>query len=261
MSISYVPGNPKHTSGANGPVTRVVLHATVSPCQNGGAMATAHYFQSDNAGGLAHYVVDPAAAVQCAHEDTATWHAPPNKGSIGIELCDPQAGDDSRWQDAAHEAMLHRAAALFADVCKRHALPLVYVDAAGLRAGHKGITTHHQVTLAFGQSTHTDPDKAGPFPLAHFMQLVRAAAAASSTAKPAPAPVQHPLPHPKPYHYVRTLREGMQGQDVRHMQGRLGAHVDGDFGPHTLAALKAFQKAHALVPDGVCGHKTQTKLG
>lgn len=257
MTYTYIEGNLAHTSGANGPVTRVVIHATVSPCKLGGAVATAHYFQSANAGGLAHYVVDPGQVVQCAHEDVATWHAPPNKGSIGVELCDPQAGDAARWSDSAHEAMLHRAAALFADICHRHGLPLLFVDAAGLKAGHKGITTHHQVSLAFGQSTHTDPDHGGPFPLEHFLDLVRAAAAATAAAKPSsPA-----------YHYPRTLREGMQGLDVEHMQKRLAAfgfykgRIDGDFGPVTFAALEAFQKARGLKVDGVCGPLTQQKLG
>ncbi|HBR14127.1 MAG TPA: hypothetical protein DD723_01100 [Candidatus Omnitrophica bacterium] len=36
--------------------------------------------------------------------------------------------------------------------------------------------------------------------------------------------------------------------------------VDGNLGPQTLAAIKAFQKAHALEADGKIGFKTLTKL-
>jgi peptidoglycan hydrolase-like protein with peptidoglycan-binding domain len=32
-------------------------------------------------------------------------------------------------------------------------------------------------------------------------------------------------------------------------------------GPHTLAALKAFQSAHGLTPDGVIGARTRQALG
>jgi peptidoglycan hydrolase-like protein with peptidoglycan-binding domain len=248
MAYTYIEGNLAHSSGANGTITRVVLHATVSPCRAGGARDVARYFQSPKAGGLAHYVVDPREVIQCAHEDISTWHAPPNKGSIGVELCDPQAGDPARWRDQAHEAMLHRAAALVADICERNKLPLILLDENALKAGHRGITLHHTVSQAFHKSTHTDPDKAGPFPVEHFLDLVRAAA----SAKVATA---------RAYHYPRTLREGMQGDDVQHMQVRLGCRPDGDFGPATFDHLVAFQKAHGLKPDGVCGPLTQAKLG
>jgi len=168
----FVEGNQAHTSGPNGAITRVVLHATVSPCINGGARNVASYFQRADAGGLAHYVVDPNEVVRCADERVSTWHAPPNAGSIGVEMTDPQTGSASRWQDVAHVQMLRRTAALLADICDRHSLPLVYVDAAGLKAGRRGITTHHQVSLAFGQSSHTDPDAAGPFPLALLLGMI-----------------------------------------------------------------------------------------
>lgn len=55
----------------------------------------------------------------------------------------------------------------------------------------------------------------------------------------------------------QTLRYGMKGADVRHMQERLRLvaqlTVDGGFGPNTLAALKSFQKVRGLTADGVCG--------
>jgi hypothetical protein len=55
-----------------------------------------------------------------------------------------------------------------------------------------------------------------------------------------------------------TLRRGDRGLQVQTLQGRLNAHgavlkVDGDFGPATLAALRAFQASAGLVPDGICG--------
>lgn len=65
-----------------------------------------------------------------------------------------------------------------------------------------------------------------------------------------------------------TLREGDEGEAVKEMQRLLmaaGASLrkygaDGDFGGETLEALKAYQTAHSLTPDGVCGPLTWESL-
>lgn len=176
MAYTFIQGNQAHTSGPNGEITRIVMHATVSPCTMGGARGNARYFQSAGAGGLAHFVVDPGEVIQCCQEDIACWHAPPNKGSIGVELCDPQSGPDNRWSDANHVAMLQLAAKLVRDLCTRHNVPMQFVDAAGLKAGHKGITMHRTVVEAFHQSDHTDPGTA--FPMDYFIALVNKGASA-----------------------------------------------------------------------------------
>lgn len=180
MTYLFIQGNQSHTSGPNGKVTRVVIHATVSPCKIGGARGNAKYFQSSGAGGLAHFVVDPAEIVQCCREDIACWHAPPNQGSIGVELCDPQTGSAARWGDKNHTAMVKLAARLVADLCNRHDVPKFFVDGAALRAGAHGITTHHEVVQAWHRSDHTDP---GPgFPMGQFIALVHEAAGAANRA-------------------------------------------------------------------------------
>jgi hypothetical protein len=184
----WIEGNQAHTSGANGPITRIVLHATVSPCEVGGARKVARYFQSDNAGGLAHFICDPTETVQACREDIAAFHAPPNHGSLGVELCDPQTGNVERWYDELHMKMLSRAAVLVADLCARHNVPVEYVNADGLLRGRHGITMHSDVSSAFHKSSHTDPG-AG-FPMARFIDLVRAAQnKPTPTPAPAPAPV------------------------------------------------------------------------
>lgn len=186
MSRTFIQGNQAHTSGPMGAVDLVVIHATVSPCKTGGARQNAKYFQSAAAGGLAHYIVDPGEVVQACRENVACWHAQPvNKRAIGVELCDPQSGADSRWQNPAHARMLALAAELFADICTRHGVPKVYVDHEGLLRGERGITTHHDVTLAWHKSTHTDP---GPgFPMGAFITAVN-----GHSSKPAPQPTPTP---------------------------------------------------------------------
>ena len=72
--------------------------------------------------------------------------------------------------------------------------------------------------------------------------------------------VATPSPTPK------TMRLGFQGEAVRTVQKKLkelgyytGA-IDGDFGEATDKALKAFQKANGLEPDGKVGEQTLKKL-
>lgn len=175
--------------GSNGKITRVVMHGTVSPCVVGGAEANAHYFQNPSAGGAAHYIGDPATIVCSVDEDCKAAHAPPNAGSIGIELCDPQSGDGARWGDADHLSMLELVAKLTADICDRHQLPLVWLSARDLLDGKTGITSHANVAQAWHQTDHTDP---GPdFPVDVFLALVDP---------------QQPTPKPKRGKVIRLIK-------------------------------------------------------
>lgn len=57
------------------------------------------------------------------------------------------------------------------------------------------------------------------------------------------------------------LKAGSKGGDVRAIQRRVGGlKVDGEYGPKTAAAIRAFQKRHGLVVDGKVGHQTTTAL-
>jgi len=69
----------------------------------------------------------------------------------------------------------------------------------------------------------------------------------------------------------RTLREGMNGDDVRALQQSLAQlnytdsrgrplRPDGDFGPTTTAALEAFQRDHQLSADGIAGPATLASM-
>lgn len=56
-------------------------------------------------------------------------------------------------------------------------------------------------------------------------------------------------------------RRGSTGEPVRSVQYNLRAHghtvtVDGDFGPNTEAAVRAFQSANGLASDGIVGNHT-----
>lgn len=65
----------------------------------------------------------------------------------------------------------------------------------------------------------------------------------------------------------RLLLVGLQGPDVSALQSALaGRHfyfgrIDGDFGPATRDAVRAFQRSAGLVEDGMAGTLTRTALG
>lgn len=164
-----------HGDDNNKPIHRIVIHATVSPCVEGGARNVAAYFRETvSRPSSAHYVVDPGERVQVVYDSTVAYHAPPNQHSLGIELCDPQAGKASRWYDTPHARMLKRAARLTAKLCLAYGVPIRKLTADQVRAGREGICGHIDVSLAFGQTSHTDPGEG--FPWALFIEQVHRAA-------------------------------------------------------------------------------------
>lgn len=80
----------------------------------------------------------------------------------------------------------------------------------------------------------------------------------SQTAPPAPLPGQ-------PNAALPTLRRGVNGDAVKTAQRLLNRHgakltIDGQFGPVTERAVRAFQTARKLVVDGVIGPQTWSAL-
>lgn len=62
------------------------------------------------------------------------------------------------------------------------------------------------------------------------------------------------------YVFTKTLRKGDKGLEVKMLQQKLNCPVDGIFGNITLIAVKKFQEAHLLVPDGIVGKLTNLEL-
>lgn len=166
----YLGPPSKFSAGSNKPVRRIVLHSTVSPCEEGGARNVAAYFRSPAAAGSAHYVVDPGEVVQVGWDSLICWHAPPNPNSIGVEMCEYPSQNKARWQDKNHRRMLKRTALLVAELCLAYDVPVQRLGVKRLKAGEHGITGHVQVSRTWHQSTHWDP---GAFPWDTFMRLVR----------------------------------------------------------------------------------------
>ncbi|MGH3425619.1 MAG: N-acetylmuramoyl-L-alanine amidase [Nocardioidaceae bacterium] len=167
--MRYIKAN-RH-GGHQGRINRVVMHSTVSPCGPGWALRIAKMFATTSRAASAHYVVDCDRTIRCLPDHTVGYHAPPNTGSIGIEQCDWSRGPRSRWLHGNHLKMLQRSAALTARLCKKYDIPVRHVGPAELRAGKRGICGHIDVTRAWHQTTHTDPDS---FPWGPFLDMVRA---------------------------------------------------------------------------------------
>lgn len=175
--------------GGNLPVTRVVIHATAggqgypSESRAGVAHATALYFAGRKAGGSAHYIMDASGAEEhCVPDDVVAYHAPPNKGSIGIEICAEPSYTREQWLSPQVWPAVQAAARRARELCDRYGLPRTRLLPADLLAGQHGVCAHVDVSNAWHQSTHWDT---GPnFPWPEFMAEVNA----QPTPSPSPTP-------------------------------------------------------------------------
>lgn len=124
-----------------------------------------------------HYACDGNSVACSVPENLIAWHCgrTGNLRSIAVELCGRASQTRAQWYDAMSLATLRIGVRLCADIARRHQLPAVYVGPEGLLSGERGITTHAAVSLAWAQSTHTDPGPA--FPLQEFIAGVHLALA------------------------------------------------------------------------------------
>lgn len=135
--------------------------------------------------------------------------------------------------------------------------------------GKFGTATQLAVT-SFQQANGLDTDgKAGRKTLQRIEALLEGDTGGSIvTSAPTAAPTNTPAPTESNGYSVptRTLRKGYQGEDVKTVQSRLKelgyytGSVDGKYGSGSVAAVKAFQKAHGLTVDGLAGSGTYKVL-
>lgn len=145
-------------------VRLIVLHST----EGSTAKGAASWFANPASAGSTQLVVDDRECYRTLPDDVVPYGAPgANEDGLHIEMAGFAKWTRAQWLE--HEDTVRRAAALAADWSATYGIPLVYVDAAGLRAGKSGVTTHWQVTKGLnGGKGHVDP---GPnFPLDVFMR-------------------------------------------------------------------------------------------
>ena len=129
--------------------------------------------------------IDPEGWWEIAPPTARTNSAPPLNGTW-LHICIPErvALTRAQWL-GPKRGHLRVVAAYIVTAARGHGFPPVRVTAAGLKAGARGYCGHHDVTLAFGQTTHTDPDP-------NFPWDVLAADIAALIAPP-PIPIPPPI--------------------------------------------------------------------
>jgi len=155
-------------------VNWVVIHCMEAPeSATRAERCAARFADPENAPRAScHYCVDCDTIVQCVREDRIAWHAPgANKLGIGIEHAGYARQTPGQWLDPFGHDMLNQSAYLTAGICHRWDIPVDFVQAADLKRGKRGITTHAEVSKAFKKSSHWDP---GPsFPMDWYIDKVK----------------------------------------------------------------------------------------
>ncbi len=237
LKVAPVDGWQTRGRGDVGQTLGIICHHTGgNPKGNMPTLKLLIEGRSDLAGPLAQlglgrdgtfYVI---AAGRCNHAGRGIWQklTTGNTNFIGIEAENAGTKADFPWPAVQVEAYARGVAAIL-----KH-----------LQRGPEFCAGHKEYALPAGRKD--DPT----FDMNVFRSSV--AAILSGTA---PAPVLIPAKEPTDAGRP-TLRRGDSGPFVAQIQLKLGVVGPDQFGPKTEAALRAFQRDHGLVPDGIVGPKT-----
>ncbi|MCU0647388.1 MAG: N-acetylmuramoyl-L-alanine amidase [Gemmatimonadaceae bacterium] len=241
LKVAPLPGWETRGRGEFGPLAGIICHHTAG--QKSGNMPSLGLIRDgrpDLAGPLSqlglgrdgtYYIV---AAGRCNHAGAGIWQGQTNGNQhfIGIEAENTGRANDLPWPAVQMDAYRRGVAAIL-----RHA----GLDADAV-CGHK--------EYARPRGRKSDPT----FDMVAFRTAVRGLLVAN------PEPVLIPAAEPSG-EARRTLRRGASGPLVASLQAALRiTPADGIFGAGTEAALRAFQRARGLVPDGIAGPTTWAAL-
>lgn len=152
----------------------IVVHSMEAPEASTTAEAVAAWAAGRRAPRASwHYALDDDSTIACVPEEHVAWAAPGmNRKGIQLEHAGYARQSEAEWFDPFSRRMLARSAKLVATICTRWNIPPVFVDAAGLLRGERGITTHYQVTKGpgKGRTTHTDPGRG--FPMSTYLAMI-----------------------------------------------------------------------------------------
>jgi hypothetical protein len=157
-------------------VDNVVIHTIEIVEASYSADRTAAWFASGKRAprASANYCLDDNSTILCVPEEHVAWAAPGlNRRGIQLEHAGFARQSADEWFDPFSRRMLVRSAKLTAAICEHWNIPIVFVDAAGLLRGERGITTHYQVARGpgKGKTDHGDPGRG--FPMSTFLDMVR----------------------------------------------------------------------------------------
>ncbi|MFT4128092.1 MAG: peptidoglycan recognition family protein [Gordonia sp. (in: high G+C Gram-positive bacteria)] len=131
----------------------IVVHSTESD-----RAAAALAWMESQRNGSYHVLVDTTGdAWRMVPDDRQAWAAMSSGNRIGLHVCAAgrAAWSRSRWLSGA--AQVEAIAAQLASWSAAYGIPLVRVTPEQIRRGVKGVCTHADISVAFGESDHTDP--------------------------------------------------------------------------------------------------------
>ncbi len=267
MRMSYaLTANPRHHyyTSRRGKILGIVLHVTAGledfTPPDSGAEATIRYGLSNSRPASWHGIVDSDSVIDCLPDSYTAFHVIGyNSQTLGLEIANANArwaGKPQWWVDAT----IANAAAWCRPRVAKYGLPVNLADKAEvdrcIRAGRPFGFTYHR---------YLDPtrriDPGFDFPWHRFEAFVNGADAVKLR-------VKGPFPLPAGHWYGvddKTARShsGVRSRDevgVQQIQAEVGVAVDGSFGRLTERAVKAWQTAHKLTPDGKVGADTWAAL-
>ncbi|MGQ0590628.1 MAG: peptidoglycan recognition protein family protein [Sphingosinicella sp.] len=231
LKVAEQPGWQDRGRGPMGTVRGVICHHTAGP--KAGNMPSLSVITNGRPGlpgplsqlGLGRdgtwFVV---AAGRANHAGAGSWKGitSGNSSFIGVEAENTGKSDDP-WPPVQMDAYRRGVAAI---------LKKLGADSS-MCCGHK--------EYALPQGRKPDPS----FDMNAFRADVDAIMKGAGVVRP-PIPAVDDKARP-------TLRRGASGDLVKIVQRAIGVSADGDFGPRTEAAVRAFQRQRGLVPDGIVG--------
>jgi hypothetical protein len=235
LKVAEQPGWRDRGHGDMGTVRGVICHHTAGPRQgNMPSLGIVTDGRPGLAGPLSQlclardgtFIV--VAAGRACHAGAGKWQhiETGNTSFIGIEAENTGLANDQPWPAVQMDAYARGVAAILK------------------RLGAQPIMCCGHGEYALPKGRKTDPS----FDMDAFRTTV--GSIMNGTAPP-PVPIPAVDDQNRP-----ALRRGMRGDLVRQLQAKLGIGVDGIFGGGTEAAVRAFQRAKNLVPDGIVGPKT-----
>jgi hypothetical protein len=165
--VSEVDIQAKHYQPMPGgrQIDLLVVHSMEMDEKPDTAEGCGHYFATTAVVASAHECADNNSRVTCVRDMDIAYAAPgANHNGLHVEQAGFARQSRAEWLDAFSRPMIEEQVALWvAEKAALYHIPLDFLDPAALKTLRpRGVTTHNNVRLAYGQTTHTDPGTGYP---------------------------------------------------------------------------------------------------